>query len=128
MEFKMTKSALLAAVAVAAMFAVPAFAQGVDVSSATGNSTGQEASTSNVTGFGENMSGGMIDSASTASDLSFAAGGRQGAATGSTGQDESDVAEMTFDVGAGHDVGTATGSGAASGGFAGFSATVSHHH
>ena len=113
-----------------ALVSVAASAQGAfDFSAATGKSAGAEASSSNVTGTGSNMSGGMVDAFSQATDMSASMGGpHHTVQTGTTGTNESGVSEMTFDVGTGSDTGTATGSGSSSASFAGVSIVAPHHH
>jgi hypothetical protein len=118
------RNLLLAGAAV--LLAMPAFAQ-VDFSTANGTSAAKEASTSNVIGLGSNMSGGMIDSLSQATDISAsmtAPGLKQTATQGSA---ETTITGMTFDVGTGSNTGTASQSGTAAAAFKGFS-LIGHHH
>lgn len=124
------RSLLFAGVgAVALALAPAAFAQTLDFSVGGGSSKASEASTSNVHGTGSNMSGGMVDAFSNETDMSASQIGPHGVAqTGTTGQNESGVSEMTFDVGSGHDSGTATGSGSASSFNFGASLLAPHHH
>lgn len=106
------------------------YAQSVDVSTAGGGSTAGVASTSSVKGSGSDLSGGIVDSTSAAFDLSGSVGGHQVSASGTTGGSQSDVAEITFDTGSGHESSSATGMGTAGSGFTGFAATAAgiHHH
>jgi hypothetical protein len=109
------------------------FASAQTVSTATsaagGNTSANQAAISSVVGNGVNMSGGLTSSVSSGNDLSFAAGSPAGVVTGTTGSNESDVQNMTFSTGAGHDAGTAAGAGSANSfNFGAASAIAVKHH
>lgn len=106
------------------------YAQSVDVSTAGGGTTAGAGSTAKVTGTGSDLTGGIVDSTTSAFDLSGSVGGHQVNVSGTTGGSQSDVADVSFDTGSGNETSSTTTMGTAGSGFTGLSAltTASHHH